>query len=188
VTRLAFRAYLLGSLKRRDFDGRFVTVEVAPDGVTLKGERGGFLHLPLERVARLRAGFTEGKYGPVYEARLWLDGEPAPLLFYPLEHQDRPAYAAAIRTIASALHARGGARLERGVNAIGAALGPALMGIVVAFGFFGASISADPPVWWHFVVIPLIPSVVLGALIWRAATRHWPKPVASPAELDVQLP
>jgi len=34
----------------------------------------------------------------------------------------------------------------------------------------------------------LVPSVVLGILVWRAVTRHMPRAVASLAELDVQLP
>jgi len=185
-----FRSRIVGALRRHDFDGDFAEVSTAPDGLTLKGADRGFLHVPFERVVRLRVGFTEAKQGLIYEAKVWLDGERAPLAFFLYDRrEDARGYSGAMRALAASLAESGKLdRVQRGVSLFGALLGPALMVPVVVFALFGASVSADPPVWWHFVVIPLIPSVVLGLLIWRTVTRHMPRAVTSLAELDLQLP
>ena len=184
-----FRSRIVGALRRRDFDGDFAEVSTAPDGFTLKGADRGFLHVPFERVVRMRVGFTETKSGLVYEAKVWLDGERVPLAFFPYDRTDARGYSGAMRALAASLAESGKLdRVQRGVSSVEALLGPALIAPVVLFALFAASISADPLVWWHFVVIPLVPSVVLGILIWRAVTRHMPRAVTSLAELDVQLP
>lgn len=177
------------ALRRRDFEGDHVVVKIGRDGLSLTGATRGFLHLPMDRVAQLRAGFTESKYGPVYEAKLWLDGERDPIPFIPCDRSEEAAYAAAVRKLAAALAEKGApGRVERGHSMFEAFLGPALMAPLVLAGVAAATISADPPVWWHFVVIPFVPAVVLGVLVWRAVVRHMPRPVRALSELDVQLP
>lgn len=186
---IAFRCRAVRALRRRDFDGDHVVVKVGRDGLTLTGATRGFLHVPMDRVARLRAGFTESKYGPIHEAKLWLGGERDPLRFFPYDRTDDPAYAAAVRKLAVALANRGAlSRVERGVSTFEAFFGPALMAPVLLAAIGAATISADPPVWWHFVVIPFIPATVFGVLMWRAVSRHMPRAVRSMKELDVQLP
>lgn len=184
-----FRAVMTRSLRRRDFDGDFATVTVVADGLTLKGEKRGFLHVPFERVEGARVGFTEAKYGLIYEAKVWLDGEKAPLQLFPYGGEEQHRYGTAMRGLASALHERGRiSRIRRGTSLFEALIGPMLMAPVVLAALAAATISADPPVWWHFIVIPLIPALVLAALLYRMVTRHWPRPIASLAELEKQLP
>jgi hypothetical protein len=188
MTEASFRSYVVRALRQRDFAGAFATISVAHDGVTLKGDEKGFLHVPFARVARMRVGFTEAKQGLIYETRIWLEGEAKPLRLFP-DRENLPAYGASIRGIADGLARVGRSdRVEGGVSVFEASLGPALMAPVVLFGLLAATISADPPVWWHFIVIPLIPAVVFGVLVWRSVTRHWPRRLASRAELDLQLP
>ena len=184
----SFRTYIVRALKRRDFAGTFANVTVAQDGLTLKGDERGFLHVPFARIARMRVGFTETRSGLIYETKIWLEDEDRPLTLHP-DRDNLLGYAAAVRATATALNDAGRfGRVYRGLSTFEALLGPVLMAPVVLFALLGASVSADPPVWWHFLVIPLLPTAVFGLLVWRSVTRHWPRPVASFAELGLQLP
>lgn len=184
-----FRAVMTRSLRRWDFDGDFATVTVVADGMTLKGEKRGLLHVPFERVEGARIGFTEAKYGLIYEAKVWLDGEKGPLQLLPYGREEEHRYGGAMRGLASALDERGRlARIQRGTSLFEALIGPGLMVPVVFFALFAATVSADPPVWWHFIVIPIFPALIFAALLYRTVTRHWPRPVTSLAELEKQLP
>src|SRR5262245_41062485 len=125
---LSFRTRILGALKRYDFAGDHANVSVPQDGMTLSGSERGFLHVPYARVKRVRVGFTETKNGLIYEAKIWLDGERAPLRFFPYDNGDWANYRVAMRGLAAQLNTQGQlARVERGVSKFDAALGPALM-------------------------------------------------------------
>lgn len=185
----SFRCRVVRALRRRDFCGDHIIATITGDGITLRGQGRGFLHVPLDRVDRLRAGFTESKYGPIHETNVWLEGEREPLRIFPYDRTDDRSYSTGIRMLAAALAERGKlGRVERGLSTFEALFGPALMAPVVLLALAGAAVAADPPVWWHFFAIPFIPATVFGVLVWRAVTRHMPRAVGSLQELEVQLP
>ncbi len=186
---VAFRCKVVRAFRRRDFDGDYVAATITGKGITLRGEGRGFLYVPFERVVRMRAGVTKTKYGPIYETSVWLDGEREPLRFFPYDRTDDRGYSAAVRALAAALAARGKlGRVERGLSVFDTFSGPALIVPVILFALVGAAVSADPPVWWHFLVIPFLPVAAFGVVLWHAVTRDFPRAVRSLDDLDVQLP
>jgi len=137
----------------------------------------------------VRAGFTETKHGQIYEARIWIDGEEAPLRLFPFERSDRPLYGAAMRTLTQEMQALGHlSRVQSGVSKFEAILAPALIGAVVIAALAAAAFAMEPPKWWHFFVLPGIPAIIFAILVWRARTLHWPRPLQQPSDLEPQLP
>lgn len=181
-----FRTAVASSLRLKDFRGDYADVAVAADGITFKGERQGFLHVPFARIARLRAGFVEGKTGKTYRALVWLEGEEdAPLLLLPL--YDDAAYASAVRAIAARLAGDGRlTRVEGGTTKADAIIGSMLFSVVMV-GAIAISIIVGKA-WWHYLVIPAAPTLATAALIWSAYAYHWPRKVTALSDLDRQLP
>jgi hypothetical protein len=65
---------------------------------------------------------------------------------------------------------------------------PVLMGVVTAAAILAAAYAMDPPEWWHFIVIPLVPTIALAAAIWQAVHVHWPRPLKAAGDVERQLP
>ena len=80
------------------------------------------------------------------------------------------------------------ARIELGVSKFEALLGPVLTGIVAAMAFLVAGYAMQPAEWWHFVVIPLVPTIAFAMLTWLAVHVHWPHPLVSAGDVERQLP
>jgi hypothetical protein len=174
---------------REDFAGMYADVAVGPDALTFKGDEKGFFHLPLSRIARIRPGFAEAKGGGYYEVKIWVEGERRPMTLRPPRNENLAPYAAAMRMLASRLEKDGKlARVHTGVSKFDALLSPALAGLVAVAAFLVAGFAMHPPAWWHFIVIPAVPTLAFGVLTWQAVTRHWPRPVRTLADIDSQLP
>lgn len=172
-----------------NFEGAFAVVSIDPAGITLQGEKGGVLHVPLSRVRRARAGFTESKSARLYELHLWIEGEPRALVLCPHGVANHRSYRQTVVALATALEDEGaGSRVQTGVSAFEALLGPSLMALVVIAAFLVPTLVIEHPEWWHFIVIPLIPTSIFAILVWQALSRRWPRPVRNLADLDRQLP
>jgi hypothetical protein len=183
-----FRVHMNGRLRRAGLAGDFAVASVSRDGLTIKGATSGSTQVPWTRIARGRIGYTETKYGVIYEARMWTDDEPA-LTLFPLDLDEHAAYAGAMRSLARELAAIGRLeRIETGVSKFEALVGPMLVGIVVAAALLVAGYAMHPPLWWHFIVIPGVPATAFAVLTWMAVTVHWPRPLDHLAALDRQLP
>lgn len=182
-----FSTAVASPFTEKDFRGRHVDVAVVADGITFKGEQRGFLHVPFARIARMRAGFFESKTGKSFETRVWLDGEDKPLRLLPVYYDDDGAYARAVRAIAARLQADGAlARVEGGTSKIDALVAPVLFGLVTVAAIAISLIVSKA--WWQYIVIPFVPTIVTGVLIWNAGRHHWPRQVKALSELDRQLP
>lgn len=174
---------------REDFEGAYAVVAIDSTGVTLSGEKGGTLHVPLSRIRLARAGFTESKSARLYELRLWVDGLPRPLQLCPHGVANHGPYKATVHALAAAMAEQGTLqRMHTGVSRFDALLGPVLMAIVVIAAFLVPVLVIEQPAWWHYIVIPLVPTFIFGILAWQAFGRRWPRPLRNLADLDRQLP
>jgi hypothetical protein len=184
-----FKILILWRALREDFAGMYADVAVGPDGLTFKGDEKGFFHLPFSRIARIRPGFIEAKGGGYYETKIWVEGERGPMTLRPPRDQTLAPYAAAMRLLASRLEKDGKlARVHVGVSKFEALLPPLLTGPVAVGAFLVAGFAMHPPEWWHFIVIPAVPTLAFGVLTWQAVTRRWPRPARTLADIEPQLP
>ena len=184
----SFRIFCPRALRREGFNGPYVTVVISSEGLALKGDQAGSVHVSWSQVERARIGFTEGKYGPIYEARLWVSGWPISLAIFP-DREGRSAYAEGMRTLVGQMQSLGHLkRVSAGTSPFEAILGPALMAIVSAAAIAAAAFAMEPPEWWHFVVIPFFPVLITAYLIWRAVTVHWPRPLEAVRDIERELP
>lgn len=182
-----FGTAVVSPLTEKDFRGRHVDVAVAADGITFKGEVSGFLHVSFAQIAKMRVGFFESETGKAFQTRVWLDGEDKPLRLLPVYVDDDGAYVRAVRAIAARLQADGAlARVESGTSKIDALIAPVMFGFVAAAAIVISIIVGKT--WWEYVVIPLVPTIVTGVLIWNARRYHWPRQVKALGDLDRQLP
>lgn len=163
-------------LRRHGLQGD-VTVRFTGDGLDLTGAEGGRLVIPLHRVARLRSARESIKNGPLWQTRLWLEGEAEPLLFSIIGRQNLGGYVPAMQGLGRALAAAGRAgRLESGQTPVGAFILPVLIGalFLVACGISLFVITNEP--WWGRMIVPILPGV-LFVLTIMLGRRLWPRRV-----------
>lgn len=179
-----FRALAHAEWRALGLMGRYLTATPAAGGIAVAGEAGGRLAIAAGEVARLRIGYSEDRRRH-YTARIWRQGAAAPLRLAAAEAHP-PGYAATIRPFAAAVAAAGGT-VERGTTKAEALMMPVLMGLLAVVAIGIALMLTEEP-WWGRLIVPAAPSALTALTAWLAATRHWPRPVADPAELDRQLP
>lgn len=168
-------------LRRHGLDGA-VEVSLTPEGLALGGA-GGRMTVPPQDIVRLRAGVRDtGRYGPLFETRIWLRGGEAPLRLL-ARADELAAYRAVVGGLAARLDV---ARLECGLSAasrrwaVGLMVLPVLLGLVVA----AVPLRAEP--LWQKAVVLAVPLAVL-ALVLRA-TRSWqPRPARDLADFTACL-
>ena len=148
---------------------------------------GAAVRIAVRDVERLRVGYVEGK-ARYYETRLWRGGDARPLTLYP-HASNRAAYARVVRAAVTAIADAGRIdHVESGLSRMSALATPALLAPVAlgaaALALF--ALSGEP--WWGRLIVPVIPTAVFALTLWLALTRHWPRPIRRPADLDAQLP
>ena len=183
----AFRAYGNRRLRRTGAGGSPVRVSLDGAWLEFAGEQAAPLRLPVARIERMRAGYTEGKGGPFYMTILWPAGEK-PIKLSPLR-EDWPRYGAFARALAGQVAAsRGVQAVERGDTRFGALLGPVLMGLLLVASLavcVYALADERSLLRWAPAVIP---ALLFALLYWRYHAVHRPRPVADLGELDRQVP
>jgi hypothetical protein len=184
------------ALRRAGLAGGSAAVAFAGEAVQIVGEAGGSLAIPIQEVETLRAGMAGSKRRVHYECRLWRRGDAAPLRLDPAaQPPEELRYAAFCRALAGALEGSGriGA-VETGVTRGWAALMIAL-GALVTLAFAAS---------WLFVLqedeqrlgvpravaaaFPALFTLASAAFVYWAWSRHWPRRIASLAELERVLP
>jgi len=181
---------VLGSPRLRALGLAGGSVAVRFDGsvLTLAGDSGGTLALPLARIDRIRMGYEDSRYGNFYFASLRCDGEPTPLVLRVLDHHP-VGYGAAMRALAAALAAtKGVSAVERGLP-LRRALEPLLwMTGVLAIGISAAVSAAREDGWGGAALVLVIPLALFLYFLGRFVTWQMPRPIRALAELDDQLP
>lgn len=182
-----FRTALGWGMGRRGVKGAYADAAAGPGGLTLRGEKGGELQIPLANIAKMRVGFTESKNGIDYETYLWLNGDPKPIFLAPLGHGEHQAYRANIRVLASAM-GKAGRPVVTGTSIFNALLAPALFGVLFAAALFVAFFALQNLQWWQPIAVAGVPGALFAVFVWQTIYRFWPKPAAGIADLDNQLP
>jgi hypothetical protein len=184
----AFHAIATRALKREGFAGDHIWVGCREGRLDLIGEKDGQIRLTPKDILRIRIGYEETKYSKIFQTVIWREGAGKPLDLTPLGDH-RAHYAATVRAFAAQMAAAGlQDRVERGVSKFSAVLGPVLIGILV-LATLGISIfvlTEEP--WWGRLIVPAVPTVLLGVLVWNMLARQMPRPIRDLAELDKQLP
>ncbi|MEP6835295.1 MAG: hypothetical protein ABJB74_18060, partial [Gemmatimonas sp.] len=80
------------------------------------------------------------------------------------------------------------ARVETGSSKFDALLGPILTAIPTLGAYIIAGLVLTNEPWYGRMIVPAIPTVVLGALVWIGKKRYWPRPLRDIAALKVYLP
>jgi hypothetical protein len=184
---LSFSVDNSAALTAAGLRGPLVTATFDGAALVLRGEGGGSLDLPLAAIDRIRIGYEENKFvGHIYQLQIWSGDDHRPLALRCLGGGD---YGPAARALAAGLaEAKGMSSVERGVN-MGAALF-LLLGLTpfFALSLWGAwQVSGEEP-WWAPPAMLAIPVPLFIWLFWRFWTWQRPRPIASLAELDQQLP
>jgi hypothetical protein len=184
----AFHAIATRALRREGFAGDHVWVGCREGRLDLIGEKGGEIRLMPKDILRIRIGYEESKYAKIYQTVIWRQGTAKPLDLTPVGDH-RANYGVTMRTFAGQMMASGHQnRIERGVSKFSAVLGPALIGILVLAALCLSIFVLTEEPWWGRTIVPLVPTLILGALIWNMITRQLPRPIQDLAELDKQLP
>jgi hypothetical protein len=183
---IGFHAVRTRQLRRAGFEGRYVWVGMRDGALELIGEVAGFLRIPADEVARMRAGFVLAR-PKAFQTVLWLRGGGPPIFLHPLPHH--ASYASTVRALASAMSADGGmCRVEGGISPGGALFGPLLMA-VPAFGAVAlAGFVVTDALWWQRLAVPAVPLLCFALLAWIALARQMPRRIRTLASLDRQLP
>lgn len=184
----AFHAIATRALKREGFAGDHIWVGCREGRLDLIGEKGGQIRLAPKDILRIRIGYEETKYSKIYQTVIWRRGATKPLDLTPVGDH-RANYAATMRAFAGQMAAAGlQNRIERGVSKFSAMLGPVLIGILaLAAVCISIFVLTEEP-WWGRMIVPFIPIVLLGFLLWNMLARQMPRPIQDLAELDKQLP
>lgn len=175
-------AYVNPSTRRLRRLGIKGAATVRFDGAALliDGAEGGRLTIVPSQVECLRSGRDNlVKYGPLYESRLWLNGERKPLMLSVMGTAIAGPYVATMRGFGAAMGRAGRLdRVQSGISGIDTLLWPALTGIVflAAVGIALFVITNEP--WWGRLIVPVAPGVVTAILAF-VARRNWPRPVRS---------
>ncbi|MGH6941271.1 hypothetical protein [Hypericibacter sp.] len=184
----AFHAITTRALKREGFVGDYIWVDCREGRLELIGEKAGQIRLAPKDIQRLRIGYEETKYSKIYQTVIWRQGAAKPLDLTPLS-EHRVNYAVTVRVFAGQMVASGFQnRVERGVSKFSAILGPVLIGILVLAALCISIFVLTEEPWWGRMIVPFIPIVLLGFLIWNMMARQMPRPIRNLAELDKQLP
>jgi hypothetical protein len=173
-------------LRAEGLAGGHVWGSFVDEALELRGDTGGALRIEPADLERARLGFAEGK-GRRYRAEIWRTTAREPLTLEPSQGT-WPAYTRAMLAFAKAcavVHRID--RIERGSTKLDALL-PALLTAPLAVGtLVSAFVLTDDP-WWGRTLVPALPTALCAVLLWSGLTRHWPRPIADPDELRVQLP
>jgi len=189
VTDPGFPAALSKRAKQRlGVAGRKSFVRLVPDGVEIAGEESGRTTLPFARIARMRVGFEETKYGTILLLRLWLTGEQGSVAFG--GNDNRRAYGRFVRAAVSRLmQERPDLPIETGsgwfvpIFAIGAF--GALSLATASFTLYLAITGDDWTIGLGALAVALILLAVLGPWVW---SRHRPRRIASAEAIERALP
>jgi hypothetical protein len=187
MTDHVFQCYMTRDLRKQGLSGSEVWVRLSDEVVDLSGTEGGQLRIRLDDVTRIRVGYLDAK-GRTYETRIWRSGVDKPLRLTSTSGT-WSAYGDAIRALAAGLMARQRLdRIERGYSKFDAVFGPSMMGVLLV-GAIGVSVFAlgNEP-WWGRLLVPLLPLLLFGILLWLGVARYWPRPIGDLNDLDVQLP
>lgn len=79
-------------------------------------------------------------------------------------------------------------RIETGASKFDALFGPILMAIPTLGAIVISLFVLTEEPWWGRMIVPLIPILILAALMWIGFKRYWPKPVRNIGDLKKQLP
>jgi len=175
-------------LRSIGLEGENLSGGIEGDRLALRGSERGEVTIAISDIVRLRAGFDDVKYGPLYQLRLWTASGGRPLALY-LRKLRIGDYSAIVRTLANSVaSARGMAQIERGLTAPGALFAPALF-LPVVLGALAVSLFVlDEAPWWGRLAVVAIPALIFVVLLWRCFGRQYPRPVRDLAELDRYLP
>jgi hypothetical protein len=174
------------ALRAAGLAGALVWGTFVDDALELRGDTGGALRIAPADLERARFGFAEGK-GRRYRAEIWRVSTAEPVTLEP-SPGTWPAYTRAMLAFAKGcLAAQRIDRIERGSTKLDALL-PALLTAPLAVGtLLGAFVLTDDP-WWGRTLVPALPTALLAVLLWTGLTRHWPRAIAEPDDLRIQLP
>lgn len=174
-------------LRRTGLEGPHASAMIHDGALHL---RDGFNHIariPFDEITRVRFGFVDGKLR-TYSMRVWCSTLDTPLEFVPLK-QSWTNYRETATTLVQQLLERDGvARIETGSTKFDALLGPALMAVPVIGALAVSVFVLKNEPWWGRLIVPIVPMLVLGLLVWLGVKRHWPRPLREMAGLRVQLP
>jgi hypothetical protein len=155
------------------------------DALELRGEDSGAMRIGAAEVARLRLGYSEGRWRS-YQAKVWpRHGGEALVLVAP--SSEWTAYAQGMRAFAAAVITRGGI-VEGGSSRFDALLAPVLFGLLAA-GAVAVSLFAlvDEP-WWGRLLVPALPLALFALFLRTGLRRHWPRATTDVADLAGLLP
>jgi len=175
-------------LRGRGLRGHTVSVALTHDAIVVTGGEGGVLHLPLDRIARMRIGFEEYRYGISRSLQIWpADGSGRVRL---LAWNDLRAYGDFVRASAAAmLHPTRPAVVETGAGwfvplAGFAAFGTPTLAAAVAV-VRNLARSGD---WTSPALAFLCGLAVLVAFGWWTLPRYVPRRITDPADIARSLP
>ena len=184
----AFHAIATRALKREGFAGDHIWVGCREGRLDLIGEKGGQIRLAPKDIRRIRIGYEETKYSKIYQTAIWRQGAARPLDLTPVGDHRVP-YGTTMRAFAGQMAAAGlQDRIERGMSKFSAMLGPVSIGILVLAALGLSIFVLDEEPWWGRLIVPVIPILLLGFLIWNMMARQLPRPIQDLTELDKQLP
>ena len=182
----SFALHPTRALARLRLVGARVHAASTDDGaLELRGEDSGAMRIGAAEVARLRLGYTEGRWR-TYQATVWpRDAGEALVLAVP--SSEWAAYAQGMRAFAAAVIARGGI-VEGGSSRFDALLAPVLFGLLAA-GAIAVSLFAlaDQP-WWGRLLLPAFPLALFTLFLRTGLRRHWPRATTDVADLAGLLP
>lgn len=182
-----FHASNSPALRAAGLAGRHVRGGLRDGAIELRGEAAGVLRLAPGDVDRLRVGYSDGARR-AYELRVWRRGAREPLTIVPFP-ATWGAYRVIVARFVDALVAAGATeRIEAGSSRVEALLAPVSLGLVALAAWAIALFVLDDEPWWGRLLVPAVPTGLALLLSWIGTTRHWPRPVRAPAELERQLP
>lgn len=181
-----FETAVTVGMKRRGVRGRLARVRLVGGMLRIDGAEGSGIAIAVTSIGRIRVGYFESRHGNLFGTRLWLDDGGPPIALRPI----RPfgGYRDIVLDLARAVAGtRGLQAVHRGTGLVAAVYNALVFGAA----FVGLSYTAWK--YWEAWLWPLLllPIAFGGVTVYAARQmlrRHLPRPVASLAELDVQLP
>lgn len=182
-----FQCHVTRDMRKRGIVGAEAWVRVGDEALEVTGADAGQFRIRVDDIARIRIGYVDTKTR-TYETRLWTFDAPRPLQLAPTRGS-WASYRDGIRQVTGALVAKQRRdRVETGYSKFDAMFGPVLTGLL-AIASLGISIFVlENEPWWGRMIVPAVPLLVFGILLWVGVKRSWPRPIQELSELEVQLP
>jgi len=186
---IGFPAALSKRAKRQlGVAGRTCIVRLVSGGFEIAGGESGRVTLPFARIARMRVGFEETKYGTVLLLRLWRVAERGTLALG--GNEDRRAYGRFVRAaVPQLMQESPDLPIETGsgwfvpIFAIGAF--GALSLAAAGFMLYLAVTGDDWRIGLGALAVALILLALLGPWVW---SRHRPRRITRAEEIERALP